>query len=192
MNRRDMGQNFLSLVPWVLECITVGCGILIIINGLFGLLTISLRPLGLVVCILALQALFINTHVRRFWLEIEFISFCLLVGAIWLSPSSLQLSQPSSDKNNAIFLLPSDKIQSDLVSLHPGNAILLLVTNNNVQRYQVNLSSIQGVSSDDPNPPYNKDVVKVRISLLRGTNDNVIMDFAKQLTGVIAIYILPT
>lgn len=79
-----------------------------------------------------------------------------------------------------------------MTTVHDGDyALLLLLTPQQIQRYTVQIERIQGVSSDDHDPPYNSDAVKVHISLMPGTHTTTIASFALQLTNSNVIYIFP-
>src|SRR5579859_246607 len=150
--------------------------------------------IGLLLIILALQVLLFDSRLRSFWLDTELLAFCLFVGVLLLATISPPPNPQKAEANgmNSLFILPGGKIQSDLTTVHDGGyALLLLLTPQQIQRYTVQIDRIQGISSDDHDPPYNTDAVKVHISLLPGTHATTIASFALQLTNSNVIYLFP-
>jgi hypothetical protein len=134
------------------------------------------------------------------WLELGIILLLLLaVLTIIISPSSGSSSSPpaatysTTATANATFILPADKVQSDLSDLQPNsNIVVILVSGDHkANKYNATLLDVDGVGNEPLPLPYpKKNAATVRISLSRSAYD--IADFANQLTGVSTIFLLPS
>lgn len=118
-----------------------------------------------------------------------------------LTPTTKSTSKPTPTPTsttaptptiNGCFLLPADKIQTNLKNFQPQinhDISLLIVVNNEVHTYNVTIADTAGIGNDTPNPPYSNDLLKIVVQL---KDESSITDFAKDLVNAKAIFLLPT
>ncbi len=128
--------------------------------------------------------------------------FLLIVFALLtiIFPSSGPSQSPpatpysSTATANATFMIPADKIQSDLTVLQPNSNILIVLVSSDhkaANKYNAILVDAEGVGNVPLPTPYHKNnVAQVRITLSRSAYD--IGNFTSQLTDASAIFLLPS
>jgi hypothetical protein len=192
----------------------VGIGAYILSKPVF------LNPvLASILGIVGLQVLLASPYLQRFWLELDLIALILFGVAVYAAspfpppyPASLfPAPYPSKSPNlcmaptptptptpiptiNGCFLLPADKIQTNLKNFQPqinDDISLLIVVNNEVHTYDVTIADTAGIGNDTPNPPYSNDLLKIVVQL-NDKDESRVTDFAKDLVNAKAIFLLPT
>jgi hypothetical protein len=173
-----------------------------------------------IIGIVVLQIALAGPNLRKYWLEVDLIALVLFGLAVYTSspfpvpafafptfsstPVSLSnpciaTPTPATPPNptasvHGCFLLPADKIQTDLKNFQPytseGVSLLIVVPNNAVHSYNVVIADTRGIGSDTSDPPYTNDLVKVIVQL-NDTEENRATDFANDLVSAKAIFILP-
>ena len=143
--------------------------------------------------------------VRRSVPEIVMLLIIALVAlAAFLPPSTTPVSPlptATPPANSAVFILPVDKIKSDLGVLTPGNVILIVVNTVSTAkdqtvtyqaaRHPAVLLDILDKGGAPVQLPYTE-AATVRVSLSRTGADADIVDFVQQLPTATDIYLLPT
>lgn len=143
-----------------------------------------------------LYLLLTGRFLQRFRLEFIMVALILIGWMIYtitpLTASQNQVLNASlphtSPRSYGSFLLPVDKIKTDLKGYQISEKISLwFIVNNNVHIYNMTIDDMTGIGDQTPNPPYNSSFVKVVVKL----SENKVTNFVEDLVTTNAIFILP-